>query len=138
MKLPSAIENPHTPGTPSDFETMLSRKAQPPVDFSVAKGTNTVKFTIGDRQAVQRRSPTNSYRIYFAPVVPARPLDETIKQALYAAANVVITVPSQGKTTTITAEDPQFYNQKGWFICVGVNMLNEEGLPLHFYPSPWN
>ncbi len=138
MKVQSAVENPHAPGTPSDFETTLSKKAQRPTDFNVTKGTNTVKFAIGDRQAVQRRSPTNSYRIYFAPVVPARPLDETLKQALYAAANVVMTVPSQGKTTTITAEDPQFYNQKGFFICVGVNMLNDETLPINFCPSPWN
>lgn len=131
-------EDPGAPGAPSDFETMLSKKAMPPADFSVAAGTNTVLFTIGDRQAVQRRSPTTSYRIYFAPVVPAKPLDETMRMGLFKAANLVKQVASQGKTTTITTEDPQFYNRAGWFICVGVNMLNEEGLPLHFCPSPWN
>lgn len=136
-------EDPGAPGAPSDFETMLSKKAMPPTDFnvvdnSVTTGINTVSFTIGDRQAVQRRSPTTGYRIYFAPVVPTKPLDETMRMGLFKAANLVKQVASQGKTTTITAEDPQFYNQVGWFICVGVNMLGEEGLPLHFCPSPWN
>jgi hypothetical protein len=134
----SPFSNPSTPATPGDFETMLSKKARAPTDFSVSAGTNTVNFRIGDRAAVQRRSPTTGYRIYFAPVVPARPLDSTLMQSLFAAANLVKQIPSQGKATTITAEDPQFYNEKGWFICVGVNMLNEETQPINFCPSPWN
>lgn len=135
---PRVLDDPNSPGVPSDFETMLSKRAMPPTDFKVSAGTNTVLFEIGDRQAVQRRSPTQSYRIYFAPVVPSRPLDETLRMGLFAAANLVKTVASQGKTVTITAEDPQFYNRKGWFICVGVNMLNEETQPINFFPSPWN
>lgn len=138
IRKPNVLDDISTPGTPEDFERMLSRKARPPTDFKVEAGTNTVKFFIGDRQAVQRRSPTNYYRIYFAPVVPSGPMTETTRLAVFKAGDLVKQVASQGKTTTITAEDPQFYNRAGWFICVGVNMLNEETQPLHFYPSPWN
>ena len=133
-----AFDHPHTPGTPADFETMLSQKALPPVDFNVTKSGGVTHFAIGDRAAVPRRSPTQAYRIYFTPITLGATtlMDATRRKAIFKAGSLVAEVKSQGKATTITATDSQFYGRTGWYSCVGVNMLNEETEPLHLCPSP--
>lgn len=141
MKPPSVLDDPSTPGTPGDFERLLTATPQGPTDFNVTKGTNTVLFSIGDRIAVPRRSPTNWYRVYFTPLFVNATTDlssPSARQGIYKAGTIVIKVPSQGNGATLTAQDPQFYNRKGYFTCVGVNIVNVESPPLNICPSPWN
>lgn len=140
----SVFDNISTPGTPGEFEETLRGVPEPPTDFNVQKaGTapDQVKIIIGDRIYVAQRHPTSSYRVYYTPLLGGGASDLSdpkVRLGIVKAGQVVTQVGSQGKGNNLTAFDSQFQGLKGYFSCVGVNLLNVESVPLHICPSPWN
>jgi hypothetical protein len=51
-------------------------------------------------------------------------------------ASLVMEVQAPGRGTTITATDTQFFNQAGWFYCVGVSRRGLEANPEHVVKAP--
>jgi hypothetical protein len=127
-----------------DFQTTIQGIPKGPTDFNVTKAGTTpdmAVFHVGDQSGPPRRSATVGYRIYYTPILANATTDlrnATVRRGIYKAGKFVTSVDSQGNAATLTATDSQFQGKTGWFICVGINRMNEESAALNICPSPWN
>ena len=144
IRKPNVLDDISTSGTPGEFEETLSAMPHPPTDFNVQKaGTapDQVKFLIGDRHYVARRSSNLAYQVFYTPLLVSGATDlqdPKIRQGILQAGQIVCQVAGQGNGNTLMAFDSQFQGKKGYFSCVGVNILTQRSVCLHVCPSPWN
>lgn len=128
----------------ADFQNTIQGAPQSPTDFNVTKAGTTpdmAVFHVGDQSGSPKRSATVGYRVYYTPLLTSATTDlknALTRQGIYKAGQFVTKVDSQGNAASLTATDSNFQGKKGWFICVGVNRMNTESLPLNICPSPWN
>jgi hypothetical protein len=126
------------------LQNLMYGTPQPPTDFNVTKaGTapDMAVFHVGDQSGPPERSATVAYRIYYTPILRSAATDlsnATTRQGIYKAGQFVTKVDSRGNAAKLTATDSNFQGKKGWFVCVGINRMNQESLPLNICPSPWN
>lgn len=127
------------PADASDQQTTDAKSAVPPIEFSVSVGASSNILTIQDRQGVQNRLPTASYRTYFLPREYAPPSigststvagPNTLKTAIRAAgqrvADLVADTSAPGFGSLLTVQDPIHFGQQGYYYCVAVNRAGVE------------
>lgn len=137
------------PADASDRQTTDAKSALPPVEFTVSRGASANLLTIYDRQRVQSRASTVSYRIYFLPeafsptstgttvTVPAPAVFNTvIRSAGRKVASLVTDMRAPGLGTSLKYADTINFGSKGYYFCVGVNRSSVEAPPENFVAAP--
>lgn len=125
--------------------------APPPSYFKVINSPTTgwVRFSVlGNQSSTSERVRVCEYRVYFVPYSmgetdPAntalRSLRTPAQQlAAFSGALWVVNIDAAGRQNVCQADDNKFYNQKGWYFCVGVNRKGQEGAPTIAVASPYN
>jgi hypothetical protein len=128
-----------TPADPEDQQTTDAKSALPPVEFTLSPAPSANLLTIHDRQGVQNRIPTVSYRIYFLPEefapIPAGTtatvsgpvvMVTKARAAGRKVADLVADVKAPGLGTFLKVEDKINVGKKGYYFCVGVNRASVE------------
>src|SRR5271169_127090 len=146
MKTPINVK---IPAQTADNQTTDARTAKPPMEFTVTKAGGSNTLAIKDRQAVQNRNPTDSYRVYFLPAAFAPTFVGTtatvpnpvisnpaVRQAGRKVASLVATVLAPGLGTTLSVPDTVNFGQKGYYYCVAVNRSGVEAPPVHIVGAP--
>ena len=137
------------PADPQDKQTTDARSALPPVEFTATRGISANLLTITDRQRVQSRASTVSYRIYFLPAeftptstgttatVPAPAVFNTlIRGAGRKVASLVTDVRAPGLGTALKYADTINFGSRGYYFCVGVNRSSVEAPVEHMVAAP--
>jgi hypothetical protein len=132
------------PAQASDQQTTDAKSALPPVEFRVARAGNVNAISISDRQGVQNRLPTASYRVYFLPVqyapfssgtttTVAAPVvyDTATRAAGRKVASLVTEIAAPGLGTVLNYYDNTNVNQAGYYFCAAVNRAGVEAPPEH-------
>jgi hypothetical protein len=132
------------PADASDQQTTDAKTALPPVEFSVARSGAVNVISVTDRQGVQNRLPTKSYRIYWLPAafaptsigststVPAPVVYATaIRNSGRKVANLVTDIQAPGLGTVLTYSDSVNVGNAGYYFCVAVNRAGVEAPPEH-------
>ena len=141
--------NIKTPAQPADKQTTDAKTAKPPMEFTVKKAGGSNTLSIQDRQAVQNRNPTDSYRVYFlsaaftpsfvgtTATVPNPAISTTaVRLAGQKVASLVATVLAPGLGTVLSVPDTVNFGQKGYYYCVAVNRSGVEAPPQHIVVAP--
>lgn len=131
------------PGDAADQQTTDAQTAIPPVEFYVARGVGGNLVQIHDRQAVQNRFQTSSYRVYFLPIQFASvPVGTTptvgqpvvygvVRQAGQKVASLVTDIKAPGFGTILKYTDNVNLTTAGYYYCVAVNRAGVEAPPEH-------
>lgn len=143
-----SLQDIKIPASPSDQQTTDAKSALPPVEFQVATSGTANVISIHDRQGVQNRLSTSSYRIYFLPeqfaprstgnttTVPSPAIVNTaIRQAGRLVANLVADVRAPGLGTVLQYSDSVNVGSSGYYYCVGVNRAGVEAPSEHIVLS---
>lgn len=129
-----ALKDVKVPADTSDQQTTDAKSALPPVEFQAVNNGTSNLLTIHDRQAVQNRAPTASYRIYFLPKAFAPNAEinaSNIRQAGRKVASLVADVSAPSLGTMLTYSDSDNVTDAGYYYCVGVNRAGVEAPPEH-------
>lgn len=127
------------PADAADQQTTDAKTAVPPVDFIVSLGAGENIIEIYDRQGVQNRLPTASYRVYFLPsefapisvgntVTTPDPVvyGTKARAAGQKVASLVADVKAPGFGTVLKVTDSVNFGKRGFYYCVAVNRAGVE------------
>jgi hypothetical protein len=148
MAMPE-IQEVRIPADPADQLTTNAKSAVPPTEFRVLRSGAFNMLYIVDRQGVQNRQPTASYRAYFLPAafapdstgnsstLPNPVIARTVARAAgQKVASLVTEIAAPGLGTVLTYQDYTNVGQKGYYYCVAVNRSGVEAPPEQIVKAP--
>lgn len=137
------------PADPADQLTTNAKSAIPPVEFRVIRSGGFNAIYIEDRQGVQNRQATISYRVYFLPAafapdsvgntatVPSPVVFQTVVRAAgRKVATLVTEIAAPALGTVLYAQDYTNVGQNGFYYCVAVNRSGVEAPPEQIVKAP--
>jgi hypothetical protein len=138
------VKDIRIPADSPDQLTTNAKTAVPPIEFSITPNGDTNVIQIQDRQGVQGRVPTVSYRVYFLPkafapastgttatVEQSLVRDFNFRQAARKAASLVTEIAAPGLGTVLRHTDTDYVGQDGFYFCVAVNRSGVEAPSEH-------
>ena len=133
-----SLKDIKVPADNSDKQTTDAKSALPPVEFTVSQDSSSLvnSFVIQDRQFVQDRGPTASYRVYFLPGEFAPNLATLNRVSGQRVASLVAEVSSTGRGDALPLMDVSFGPREGYYYCTAVNRVGVEAPPEHLVKAP--
>lgn len=148
MRPVDRLQDVRIPADAADQLTTNAKSALPPADFNVVRNGATNLVTVRDRTAVQGRSSTAAYRVYFLPEAYApqstgttttvpRPalLNAVGRLASRKAATLLTEIAAPGLGTVLSYNDATYVATKGYYFCVAVNQSGVEAPVEHVIPT---